>query len=469
MCSVSSCRAASSSTKWGKETSSSGSPPPSMMVAESLSRSGNRVHMRDDSFELAVSPLTGGEEQFSLDRFPLDQADIAPSVLNIEAKERSNFFPWNGQFSPQFVEAILSNYARRGQTVYDPFCGSGTVLGEAGRIGINAVGSELNPAAFLLSRVYTLMAVPYADRASLVGRLEASVAQITSGDGPSLAPSEDLDVSKGLVSLTKRCRGHARILFEALVILSDFYKGATPVRVWRTWLKLKSVVLRLPFSSAEINVQLRDCRADNVSSAPVDIVLTSPPYINVYNYHQQYRASAEALGWNLLEVARSEFGSNRKHRGNRFLTVTQYCLDMAETLGALGGCLANNGRIVIVVGRESKVRGISFLNGELVARLAVEIHSHRLLLRQERVFTNRFGQRIFEDILHLRPATPGHRTIDSGSGARRIAAEALRGALRTTSTPDVQDDLEAAIASVTSVKGSPHFGALTNHQVKVSA
>lgn len=48
---------------------------------------------------------------------------------------------------------------------------------------------------------------------------------------------------------------------------------------------------------------------------PFGLVLTSPPYINVYNYHQQYRASAEALGWDLLEVAKTEIGSNRKHPG----------------------------------------------------------------------------------------------------------------------------------------------------------
>ena len=62
----------------------------------------------------------------------------------------------------------------------------------------------------------------------------------------------------------------------------------------------------------------------------IDFVITSHPYINVFNYHQQYRASAEALG---LEDSGSGESGNRllsENRQNRFLTVIQYCLDMYE-------------------------------------------------------------------------------------------------------------------------------------------
>ena len=47
----------------------------------------------------------------------------------------------------------------------------------------------------------------------------------------------------------------------------------------------------------------------------------------MFNYHQKYRRSVEALDCNILAIARSEIGSNRQNRGNRFLTVIQYCLD----------------------------------------------------------------------------------------------------------------------------------------------
>src|SRR5438128_517596 len=80
------------------------------------------------------------------DGTPLDTTTIPQERLNIDNKERSNLFPWNGQFSPQLVEALLEAYAPARGFVLDPFLGSGTVLHEAGRRGHPAFGSEVNPA-----------------------------------------------------------------------------------------------------------------------------------------------------------------------------------------------------------------------------------------------------------------------------------------------------------------------------------
>ena len=77
---------------------------------------------------------------------------IAQTLLDIEDKRRTNLFTWRGQFSPQLVENLLLAYCPRDATVLDPFCGSGTVLYECGYLGLQAVGCELNPAAWILSR-----------------------------------------------------------------------------------------------------------------------------------------------------------------------------------------------------------------------------------------------------------------------------------------------------------------------------
>ncbi len=63
----------------------------------------------------------------------------------------------------------------------------------------------------------------------------------------------------------------------------------------------------------------------------IDFVITSPPYINVFNYHQNYRQSAEILGWDLLKIAKSEIGSNRANRGNRFYTIIQFPQVISKT------------------------------------------------------------------------------------------------------------------------------------------
>ena len=78
------------------------------------------------------------------DEIPINREEISQSKLNIENKTRSNLFNWNGQFSPQFIEALLNKYAKDGMVIVDPFLGSGTVLAESARKGLEAYGTELN-------------------------------------------------------------------------------------------------------------------------------------------------------------------------------------------------------------------------------------------------------------------------------------------------------------------------------------
>jgi hypothetical protein len=173
----------------------------------------------------------------------------------------------------------------------------------------------------------------------------------------------------------------------------------------------------------------------------------------VFNYHQQYRRSAEALGWDLLAVARSEIGSNRKHRQNRFLTVIQYCLDMKDVLWELRRVCKESSRIVVVVGRESNVRKTRFFNGEIVAALASRCAGFSFVARQERVFMNRFGEQIYEDLLHFDVMKDAYATPEE---PRSIAREALENARKRTPEESLAD-LNAALSLVGEVQASPAY------------
>src|SRR4029077_14425308 len=100
---------------------------------------------------------------------------IPQERLDIARKERSNLFPWNGQFSPQLVEALLGACARDGDLVLDPFLGSGTVLHEAGRLRRPAFGVEINPAACQLAATYRLINAGPAERGAAVRAVDAVV------------------------------------------------------------------------------------------------------------------------------------------------------------------------------------------------------------------------------------------------------------------------------------------------------
>lgn len=367
---------------------------------------------------------------------PLDKASLPQDRLDISKRVRTNPLPWTGQFSPHLVELLLEAYAPRGGIVMDPFVGSGTTLGEAARAGLRSCGSDVNPAAVALARVYQFVTLTGVRRAAVLReldqRLNSKIKQpcgpLFSEDSPVSSDRDRLEAS--LVALWRDSRSRwTQILAAALVILCDFHqKHLDPTKVYRAWKRLCRVVRSLPESDHPVSVQHADARDLPFESESVDLVLTSPPYINVFNYHQKFRRSVEALDWNVLAFARSEIGSNRQNRGNRFLTVAQYAMDMVLAIRETARVTKTSGHLIFIMGRESTVRGTSFFNGEIVAELAVRGVGLELERRQERRFQNRYGVCIYEDILHFKmtekPLSVNSCLVESRSIAKRALEEA---------------------------------------------
>jgi 16S rRNA G966 N2-methylase RsmD len=390
---------------------------------------------------------------------PLNTTDIPQSLLNIENKDRSNLFSWRGQFSPQFIEALLDKYAGPGFELLDPFAGSGTVLYEAGLKCLSATAAEINPAAYRMACTYRLINEDEHQRHIAISHLGDALKKSFPDKLPLfIEQSEAVEdrIKETLIGLeTEITNPLSRLLLDSLIIRLDLYQaGLSREKVMATWRRLKTLVSELPFSSKTITVLNCDARTLPLPDSSVDLVITSPPYINVFNYHQQYRASAEALGWNLLQVAKSEIGSNRKHRSNRFLTVIQYCLDLTQTLCKLAAVCKPSARIIFVVGRESRVRNVPFYNGQIVGLLGVQCVGFELSMRQERVFKNKFGELIYEDILHF--TNPGTVYDDILSKARQVARRTLETAL-ASAPQDVSADLYDAMSRLSEIQPSPMY------------
>lgn len=185
-------------------------------------------------------------------RMPLDTTAIRQDRLNIDGKERSNLFPWSGQFSPQLVEVLLRTYAGSGDLVLDPFLGSGTVLCEAGRRGHPCFGTEINPAAFKMAQTYQLINVHPDQRKAIVKDVDARLHEVLPEPLPLLARGDgDPDVAElrqALTDLSSGLPAEAGILIDALIVLLDFYKSdLTADKAFNTWARLKATIKALPF------------------------------------------------------------------------------------------------------------------------------------------------------------------------------------------------------------------------------
>jgi hypothetical protein len=248
-----------------------------------------------------------------------------------------------------------------------------------------------------------------------------------------------------------------KIIIDALVIMLDIEKKSLTVdRIYRTFFTLCQVIKDLPYSSSSLVTSLCDARCLPFDKETIDFIVTSPPYINVFNYHQNYRRSAETLGWDLLKIAKSEIGSNRANRGNRFLTVTQYCLDMALVLKEIQRVCKPSSRIIFVVGYESSVLGVPFYNSEIISQISKRSEAFEIVLAQKRNFRNKFGKNIREDILHLVKKSFNISKAKWDEIARDVAYETLNRGLNVVSDENRLTLIEA-IEKAPKLSGSPLY------------
>ena len=382
--------------------------------------------------------------------------------LDVATKTRSNIFGWRGQFTPEFVGYLLDEANMGSGLVVDPFCGSGTVLQECAARNRAAHGFEINPAAYAMSRFFTLSRLSKEERMDLANRVERLFREtpLELADLPLFSPVENyrgrtsnlLDLGREVFSRTE---GKSETLL-ALLTLFEAEGGRFPnldQAIFTAFRRVKRNLLELKDSTATLDASLCDARlVHRHVRAEAQLIVTSPPYVNVFNYHQNHRAILELLGFDLLHVAASEIGSNRKNRGNRFRTVIQYALDMEASLVSFALSLKTLGQLVLVVGRESNVRGVPIPNSSLVAEIATSLGGFHQQGSFERCFRNRFGASIYEDVLLFRRVN-----TQPSPGAARGIARALLENLKDSANAEVRGDIRDAIAGADGIEASPVF------------
>lgn len=95
----------------------------SAYVRKSLSRSISPDNNKVESYDAAIqSTFSGGKGS------PLH-----------------DWFPYLEGYSPDFVKAVITQYAPQAKRVFDPFCGSGTTALTAAAMGLQSIYCEVNP------------------------------------------------------------------------------------------------------------------------------------------------------------------------------------------------------------------------------------------------------------------------------------------------------------------------------------
>jgi len=305
-----------------------------------------------------------------------DEIDLELSWSEAELPERERtkhvhrLHPYLGKFVPQLAEVFLRRYASPGQLVWDPFAGSGTTLVEANAFGARAAGCDLSAFNCLLMRAKTGVYEPAALLADVVRLSEGESAAKARGAGPYLrrwyAPRSlaELTSFRELIEGTAypelwqvvlsrsarsaRLARHDDLDFPAEPVSGEYFchkhrRVCRPVGEAGKFLRryVRDAVQRVQEfadarSSQSVEVLHGDARLVD-PPGPVDLVLTSPPYPGLIDYHEQHAYAYELLG---LERRDSE----EIGRG-----VKGYRDDIAAVLARSRRALRRGGKVVVVV------------------------------------------------------------------------------------------------------------------------
>ena len=249
--------------------------------------------------------------------------------------------PWIAGFSKQFVEDALERHAPAPSVVLDPFAGVGTTLLEADLAGHEAVGFEINPYAAFVARVK--LAAHRID----ARRLREAVGAF-SAFGETAAANGAEPCSAPPAGFRARVPFYSRNVLRKVLLTLDFIKtldctetadlfrlafASTMVRYsnysYEPSLGRKSTAGRpdvadFPVFDA-IAVKLSDMAADaewsrrsrrrprrpdgrvfvqsflegslDALAGSVDLIITSPPYLNNYHYNRNTRPQLYWLGF----------------------------------------------------------------------------------------------------------------------------------------------------------------------------
>lgn len=383
--------------------------------------------------------------------------------LDVICKTQSNPFNWKGQFTPELIDYLLSEYAHSGAFVADTFSGSGTVLIESVKRGCDCVGFDINPTAYYMSSFYQYSSLSSNERWRMINDVGAVIdSQINGTAGSIPVYVADKDYRRAYANLlavaTWISRNVERKYWPFIInvlFLCEKDKGLTINQsMSKNMNRIGNFLLNLPYCTSSIKTRNEDAR--NISKyykEAVDLIITSPPYVNVFNYHQNYRGIIECFNYDILNVANSEIGSNRKHRSNRYKTVVQYAVDMGHVLTESAKALKVGGRMVYVVGRESNVRKTPFYNSLIISDLINEINGLTMEDKNSRSFTNRYGETIYEDILTIQKCS-GTTEKDLSESFRQIGYDHLKKAI-SYSPKENEGDIMSIINGLDNVAESP--------------
>ncbi|HEX3903908.1 MAG TPA: class I SAM-dependent methyltransferase [Polyangia bacterium] len=294
------------------------------------------------------------------------------------------FHSYAGRMHPSIARGAIEAFSKPGETVVDPFCGSGTVLVEAMAAGRAAIGIDASALAVAIAGVRTTL-LGEADRARLV----AEAARISEEAGERARKRRRPVVPAWAGQ--EIARFHAHVLYELLglrelvfatgedavgralrlclsSILVKFMKAGPEAprdgeakriargipsrmlsdRAAELAHGLAALERRTPPGTPAPKLQEADARELPLPAGRAALVLSSPPYAGTYDYAAQHETRFVWLGLSARTFRRVQLGARASAIGDTRADV--WHADAARFIAEIARVLRPGGHALLVVG-----------------------------------------------------------------------------------------------------------------------
>ncbi len=332
----------------------------------------------EKTLEQKYLELINGEYNFSneievLDRIDWDFKDFTTQYLT------HTFHSYPARFIPQIPLTFVKLFTKEKETVLDPMCGCGTTLVEAFLNNRNSIGNDFNPLATLITKVKTTLIdekeFRYFNRKLAVMKRYLDLDYRRVDERINNLPNRKISKIFNRVVISKleairetllevKEEGHKDLFDFGRVALSStiwsLVENGNGIDVDNLFLKkVKSMqkelnkMAKIAKNVPEVKVICGDARKLEIKTNSIDLIVTSPPYVNALDYYRAHMYNMLWLGMDFDLFRKHEIGGHSHFIINRFRLLSEYLGDMLRSMIEMNRVLKKDKLCVIVVGNSS--------------------------------------------------------------------------------------------------------------------
>ncbi len=284
----------------------------------------------------------------SVDGFSTDYSEIIKKNITKSVNQYLThwIYPYKGKFHPQMIRALINIIGlEKGDTLLEPFSGSGTAAIEAQLLGVNIKGVDVSPLCVLQGKVKT-------ESVDVLSKIVNEQEEILKSIN--MLDSKRVKIDDAIENIKDEKVRNFYKMAQLVAVSDNARRGREFNQSFRRNLELMitsvknyaDVENKLKLKLGNVEIREGDARKLDIKDGSIDGIITSPPYSIALDYVSNDAHALEALGYDVKKI-RDEFIGVR---GSGAEKVLLYDKDMETCLREMHRVLKPEKMAAIVIG-----------------------------------------------------------------------------------------------------------------------